>query len=119
MRPEIIKNPLLFPLSVYFVDFVVIHRISAFRFQHFPTGHAGAAELVRSGQAPKRNQAGLENRPVLLVTDFVSNYAVRVLRRIRSALAPKGSSSKAPAIIVVGSGTALGTTLPPSLLGTT
>src|SRR5664280_1648299 len=44
------------------------------------------------------------DRPDLLETDFVSNYAVR-LRSIRSVLAPNGSSSNAPAIIVVGSGT--------------
>jgi len=34
-------------------------------------------------------------------------YDVRFLRRPRSVLAPNGSSSNAPAIIVVGSGTAL------------
>ena len=38
-------------------------------------------------------------------TDFVSNYAVRFLRRKRMVLAPNGRSSNAPAIIVVGSGT--------------
>jgi hypothetical protein len=59
---------------------------------------------------PKSNQAGLEDRPVLLATDFVNNYAVR-LRRIRSVLAPNGSSSNAPAIIVVGSGTAVVTSV--------
>jgi len=32
MSPEIIKSPLLFPLSVN-LYFVVIHRISAFNFQ--------------------------------------------------------------------------------------
>jgi hypothetical protein len=36
-----------------------LFQLSAFSFQHFPTGHIGAAELVRSGHAPKRNQAGL------------------------------------------------------------
>jgi hypothetical protein len=60
---------------------------------------------------PKSNQAGLEDRPVLLATDFVNNYAVRVLRRSRSVLAPNGSSSNAPAIIVVGSGTAVVTSV--------
>jgi hypothetical protein len=37
---------------------------------------------------------------------FPDNYAARFLRSIRSVLAPKGSSS-APAIMVLGSGTAV------------
>ncbi len=61
-------------------------------------------DIAAKTQIPKKNQAGLEDRPVLLANDFVNNYAVR-LRRMRSVLAPNGSSSNAPAIIVVGSGT--------------
>jgi hypothetical protein len=55
----------------------------------------------------KRNQAGLVTGLICLETGFVSNYAVRFLRRKRMVLAPNGTSSKAPAIIVVGSGTAV------------
>jgi hypothetical protein len=62
-------------------------------------------------RGPKSNQAGLEDRPILLATDFLNNYAVRVLRKIRRELAPNGSSSNAPAIIVVGSGTAVVTSV--------
>jgi hypothetical protein len=76
------------------------------------TGLALAAALPRGALAlspdrrarGKKNQAGLGDRPDLLLTDCVSNYAVR-LRSIRSVLAPNGTSSSAPAIIVVGSGT--------------
>jgi len=39
-----------------------------------------AAEHRRTPKA-KSNQAGREDRPVLLETDFVSNYAVCLLRR--------------------------------------
>ena len=77
---------------------------------------AETRRLIESGGAPphsksKKNQAGLADRPVLLATDFVSNYAVRVLRRRRIVLAPNGSSSNAPAIIVVGSGTSYAPTV--------
>ena len=44
---------------------------------------------------------------------LVNDYAVRLLRSIRSALAPNGSSSKAPATIVVGSGTGASTIMCP------
>jgi hypothetical protein len=63
--------------------------------------------VTRPAFVPRKNQAGLEDRPVWLETDFVSNYALRFLRSIRIVLAPKGSSSNASAIIVVGSGRAV------------
>lgn len=59
-----------------------------------------------SGSCPAcKKQAGLEDRPDVLETDFVGNYAATLLRRMRMVLAPKGRSSNAPAIMVVGSGT--------------
>ena len=54
---------------------------------------------------PKKNQAGLEDRPDLLGNDFLNDYAMRLLRKIRNVLAPSGRRINAPAIIVVGSGT--------------
>ena len=69
------------------------------------SGTSVPRNLYAAVKLPKSNQAGLEDRPVLLKTDFVSNYALRLLRSIRRVLAPNGSSSNAPAIIVVGSGT--------------
>jgi hypothetical protein len=54
----------------------------------------------------KKKQAGRADRPVLLETDFVSNYAVRLLRSIRRILAPNGTSNAPKIIVVVGSGTA-------------
>ena len=69
------------------------------------SGTSVPRNLCAAVKLPKSNQAGLEDRPVLLETDFVSNYALRVLRSIRIVLAPNGSSNNAPATIVVGSGT--------------
>jgi hypothetical protein len=66
---------------------------------------------MRSDQAPQNNQAGLEDRPVLLPTDFVSNHAMRLLRNIRRELAPNGSSINTPARQVDTSGTATCSTL--------
>ncbi len=67
---------------------------------------------LRPAAAPQTNQAGLrtglideeelEKVPWLLRLD---GQAVQLLRSLRTVLAAKGSSSKAPAIIVVGSGT--------------
>jgi hypothetical protein len=72
----------------------------------------GAATPVFAESNARTNQAGLVDRPVLLATDFVNNYADCLLRRTRSVLAPNGSSSNAPAIIVVGSGTTVTMSLP-------
>ena len=73
---------------------------------------AETRRLIKSGpdasgpHSKSKKQSGRScDRPVLLATDFVNNYAVRVLRNMRRVLAPNGSSSNAPAIIVVGSGT--------------
>ncbi len=53
--------------------------------------------VLKTGLSAKElyKNAGLPNR-----------YATRFLRRIRNVLAPNGSSSNAPAITVVASGTA-------------
>jgi hypothetical protein len=60
----------------------------------------------RSSPHWERKSGRSEDRPDLPGTNFANNYATRFLRRIRRVLAPNGSSSNAPAIIVVGSGTA-------------
>ena len=63
----------------------------------------------------ERESGRLEGRPDLVErcedAGEINRYAARFLRRIRRVLAPTGRSSKAPAIIVVGSGTVLTTTL--------
>ena len=52
-------------------------------------------------------EAGLMRAKRLEKPDKINRYAARFLRRNRTVLAPKGSSSNAPTIIVVGSGTAV------------
>jgi hypothetical protein len=47
-----------------------------------------------------------EQQTTIRKSDLLHRYAVCLLRKIRSVLAPNGSSSNAPAIIVGGSGTA-------------
>ena len=54
----------------------------------------------------KKNRPALRNRPgVWKSAELQNSQAARLLRRMRSVLAPNGSSSNAPAIMVVGSGT--------------
>jgi hypothetical protein len=70
---------------------------------------------LRARAVNKMNQAGLADRPDWQGrwgnADRFNRYANWRLRSIRSVLAPKGRSSSAPAIIVVGSGIALKETL--------
>ena len=64
-------------------------------------------------------KAGLTCENDLILWRYRYAATTRFLRRIRSVLAPKGSSNSAPAIIVVGSGTAKMATLaeaPPSTM---
>jgi hypothetical protein len=60
---------------------------------------------LRTSRKKKNKQAGLVNRPDHLRDKCVANYAMRLLRKIRSVLMPNGSSSIALATIVAGSGT--------------
>ena len=78
-----------------------------------PTGTRKDREGSNRNQSrSKTNQAGLEDRPDWVGNDFLNDYAMRLLRKIRSVLAPNGRRSNAPAIIVVASGTAVKVALP-------
>ena len=73
------------------------------------TGNFGVrAKGIRRVELPQKIRPAFEAGLMQLTCEKlerVERYAARFLRRIRSVLAPNGSSSNAPAIIVVGSGT--------------
>jgi len=64
---------------------------------------------------PRLVQTQMTHRAYMAQTK--SNYAIRFFRRTRKVLAPNGSSSNAPAITVVGSGTATMSMVPSETTG--
>jgi hypothetical protein len=84
-------------------------RVGSYGTRSISPACQGLAVLPLAFQPGERNQAGLlttgliGRRIMKKLTSLI--YVVRVLRRIRSVLAPNGRSSNAAATIVVVSGT--------------
>lgn len=81
----------------------------------YPVGIDGACQVPNTPALftprAKRNQAGFAAGLKCFMfkpTEMIKAYALRFLRKNRAVLAANGSSSNAPAIIVLGSGTKFG-----------
>lgn len=83
-------------------------RKGHWKFYHGVSNRKITLILNKSGRSLKTGLMAKENTTVLIV---FQSYAMRLLRRIRNVLTPKGRSNNAPAIIVVASGTGVRETL--------